>query len=62
MLRSSPVGHAQLRQPSKSDILRLIRSKGVHAYDTTGYAGDFTMLYRQQRRSNHRLLLRQAWF
>jgi hypothetical protein len=39
-------------------ILRWIRSKSVHAYDTTENAGDFTLLHRQQRRSNHRLLPR----
>jgi len=41
----------------------LILSKGVYAYDTTEHAGDFTILYRQQRyRSNHRLLLRKLGF
>jgi len=39
------------RYPScRSDVLRLVRSKSVYPYDTTENAGDFTILYRYQRR------------
>jgi hypothetical protein len=42
-------------------VNRNIPVRNIHADDTTNDTGDFTVLHRQQRRSNHRILPRQTW-